>query len=161
MGKLQEKITIITGAASGIGKGCAELFAQEGATVVVTDIQDEAGQELADAIGGAYLHVDVTDPASVEAMIYLLELAVVGRLFAQDPELYAEIEMQNPYSAEMRRHFVDAAGAVDQLVDQGDRAGFQALFTEVNRFFGGFSEEAMDLSDFLIDRLVERDSDRS
>lgn len=69
MGKLQEKITIITGAASGIGKGCAELFAQEGATVVVTDIQDEAGQELADAIGGAYLHVDVTDPASVEAMI--------------------------------------------------------------------------------------------
>jgi NAD(P)-dependent dehydrogenase (short-subunit alcohol dehydrogenase family) len=69
MGKLQEKIAIITGAASGIGKGCAELFAQEGATVVVTDIQDEAGQELADAIGGAYLHVDVTDPASVEGMI--------------------------------------------------------------------------------------------
>ena len=69
MGKLQDKIVIITGAASGIGKGCAELFAQEGATVVVTDIQDEAGQKLADAIGGAYLHVDVTDPASVEAMI--------------------------------------------------------------------------------------------
>jgi len=69
MGKLQGKITIITGAASGIGKGCAELFAQEGATVVVTDILDEAGQKLADAIGGAYLHVDVTDPASVERMI--------------------------------------------------------------------------------------------
>jgi NAD(P)-dependent dehydrogenase (short-subunit alcohol dehydrogenase family) len=69
MGKLQDKIVIITGAASGIGKGCAELFAQEGATVVVTDIQDEAGQKLADAIGGAYMHVDVTDPASVEAMI--------------------------------------------------------------------------------------------
>ena len=69
MGKLQDKIVIITGAASGIGKGCAELFAQEGATVVVTDIQDEAGQKLADAVGGAYLHVDVTDPASVEGMI--------------------------------------------------------------------------------------------
>jgi NAD(P)-dependent dehydrogenase (short-subunit alcohol dehydrogenase family) len=69
MGKLQDKIAIITGAASGIGKGCAELFAEEGATVVVTDIQDEAGQQLADAIGGAYLHVDVTDPASVEGMV--------------------------------------------------------------------------------------------
>jgi NAD(P)-dependent dehydrogenase (short-subunit alcohol dehydrogenase family) len=69
MSKLQDKITVITGAASGIGKGCAELFAQEGATVVVTDIQDEAGQKLADAVGGAYLHVDVTDPASVEGMI--------------------------------------------------------------------------------------------
>ena len=65
--------------------------------------------------------------------------------------------MQNPYSAEMRRHFLEAAGAVDHLVDQGDRAGFNALFTEVNRFFGGFSEEAMALSDFLIDRLVARD----
>jgi NAD(P)-dependent dehydrogenase (short-subunit alcohol dehydrogenase family) len=69
MGKLQDKIAIVTGSASGIGKGCAELFAEEGATVVVTDIQDEAGQQLADAIGGAYLHVDVTDPKSVEAMV--------------------------------------------------------------------------------------------
>ena len=45
MGKLQGKIAVITGAASGIGEGCAELFAREGATVVVADIQDEAGQK--------------------------------------------------------------------------------------------------------------------
>jgi NAD(P)-dependent dehydrogenase (short-subunit alcohol dehydrogenase family) len=69
MAKLQDKIAIITGGAAGIGKACAELFNAEGATVVVADIQDEPGQQLADAIGGAYLHVDVTDPASVETMI--------------------------------------------------------------------------------------------
>jgi NAD(P)-dependent dehydrogenase (short-subunit alcohol dehydrogenase family) len=69
MGKLQDKITIVTGAASGIGQECAELFAEEGAKVVVADIQDEPGQKIADALGGLYLHVDVSDPASVEAMI--------------------------------------------------------------------------------------------
>jgi NAD(P)-dependent dehydrogenase (short-subunit alcohol dehydrogenase family) len=69
MGKLQDKIAIITGAASGLGKGIAELFAQEGATVVVADIQEDAGKQLADELGGMFVQVDVTDPASVEAMI--------------------------------------------------------------------------------------------
>ena len=69
MGKLQDKITIITGAASGIGKACAELFAREGAKVVIADIQDDAGEPVAEEIDGRYLHVDVTDPAQVEGMI--------------------------------------------------------------------------------------------
>jgi NAD(P)-dependent dehydrogenase (short-subunit alcohol dehydrogenase family) len=69
MGKLQDKIAIITGAASGLGQGIAELFAQEGATVVVADIQEDAGKQLADELGGMFVQVDVTDPASVEAMI--------------------------------------------------------------------------------------------
>ncbi|MBW2275141.1 MAG: SDR family oxidoreductase [Deltaproteobacteria bacterium] len=69
MAKLQDKIAIITGAASGLGKGIAELFAEEGATVVVADIEDTAGKQLAETIGGMFVHVDVTNPASVEAMI--------------------------------------------------------------------------------------------
>ena len=69
MARLQDKITIITGAASGLGQGIAELFAREGATVVVADIQKEAGERLAGELGGMFVHVDVTDPASVEAMI--------------------------------------------------------------------------------------------
>lgn len=69
MGKLQDQIAIITGGASGLGRGCAELFAQEGATVVIADVQEEAGREVAESIGGVYLHVDVTAPESVEAMI--------------------------------------------------------------------------------------------
>ena len=69
MGKLQDKITIVTGAASGIGQACAELFAEEGAKVVVADIQNEPGQKIADALDGMYLHVDVSDPAAVEGMI--------------------------------------------------------------------------------------------
>ena len=59
------KVAIITGGASGIGRACAERLAAEGATVVITDIQDDLGRDAAAAItasGGAarFLHHDVT-----------------------------------------------------------------------------------------------------
>jgi NAD(P)-dependent dehydrogenase (short-subunit alcohol dehydrogenase family) len=59
------KVALVTGGASGIGAGCAQRLAEEGARVIVTDLQDAKGGELAAAIakaGGAarYLHHDVT-----------------------------------------------------------------------------------------------------
>ena len=64
--RLKNKTALITGAAKGIGEACARLFAQEGARVIVTDIDDETGQLVADAIcqdGGKaeYKHLDVAD----------------------------------------------------------------------------------------------------
>lgn len=50
MAKLENKVAIITGAASGIGRAAAKLFASEGAAVVVADIQEQAGQEVIDEI---------------------------------------------------------------------------------------------------------------
>jgi NAD(P)-dependent dehydrogenase (short-subunit alcohol dehydrogenase family) len=69
MGKLDDKIAIITGAASGLGEACAKLFADEGARVVIADIQDDAGKALADQLGGLYVHTDVTIPKEVEALV--------------------------------------------------------------------------------------------
>lgn len=70
MDRLKGKVAVITGAASGLGRACAERFAQEGARVVVADIQEEAGKQVAQALPeGWFVKVDVTDPASVEAMI--------------------------------------------------------------------------------------------
>ncbi len=65
MGRLDGKIAVITGAASGIGKASAKVFAQEGATVVVVDMVDE-GEEVASQVGGMFIKADVTDEASVE-----------------------------------------------------------------------------------------------
>ena len=48
--RLQNKVAVITGAASGFGAGTARLFATEGAAVVVADISDEAGESVADSI---------------------------------------------------------------------------------------------------------------
>jgi NAD(P)-dependent dehydrogenase (short-subunit alcohol dehydrogenase family) len=64
MGRVQGKIALVTGAASGIGRACATLLAREGATVIATDVQDDAGRDVAAKIKQAggdaiYLHHDV------------------------------------------------------------------------------------------------------
>jgi NAD(P)-dependent dehydrogenase (short-subunit alcohol dehydrogenase family) len=68
MGRLDNKVAIITGAASGIGHATAVRFAAEGAKVVVADLADEAGSALANELGGLYVHVDVADEESVKTM---------------------------------------------------------------------------------------------
>ena len=62
---------IVTGGASGIGEGCARQLAARGAKVVIADLQDDKGNALATEIGGAFAHVDVTNPADVIAAIEL------------------------------------------------------------------------------------------
>ncbi|GAA1216364.1 SDR family NAD(P)-dependent oxidoreductase [Prauserella alba] len=69
MGKLTDKITIVTGAGQGIGRGIAEKLAAEGATVVVTDVNEVTAKETAEAIGGAGIRTDVTSRESTAAMV--------------------------------------------------------------------------------------------
>ncbi len=68
MGRLDNKVAIITGAASGIGRATARRFGAEGAKVVVADLDAETGRALAQEIGGHFVHVDVADEQSVQAM---------------------------------------------------------------------------------------------
>ncbi len=63
MGRLDGKVAIITGAARGQGEAEARLFAAEGATVVVTDVLDDAGARVAADLGASYHHLDVRDEA--------------------------------------------------------------------------------------------------
>ncbi len=68
MGRLDNKVAVITGAASGIGRATATLFAAEGARVVVADMDSTNGPALAEQLGGLYVGVNVADEASVKAM---------------------------------------------------------------------------------------------
>ena len=74
MGKLDNKVAIVTGAGRGIGRGIAEKLAAEGATVVVTDLNEATAKETAEAvngvgIGAVGIWADVTSRESVEAMV--------------------------------------------------------------------------------------------
>ncbi|MCC3375924.1 SDR family NAD(P)-dependent oxidoreductase [Cohnella sp. REN36] len=71
--RLHDKVTLITGAGSGIGKSTALLFAQEGAAVIVNDLDEAKGRETVSEIqerGGEalFIQADVTQPESVKAM---------------------------------------------------------------------------------------------
>ena len=74
MGALEGKVAVVTGAAMGIGRESARIFAREGAAVVVADIDDDGGHEtvsLVEAAGGqaAYVRCDVSVQSAVEAMV--------------------------------------------------------------------------------------------
>ena len=65
--ELAGRRALVTGGAQGLGKKFSEYLAAAGATVVVADLQDDKGQEVASSIGGSFVHLDVTDDASWEA----------------------------------------------------------------------------------------------
>jgi NAD(P)-dependent dehydrogenase (short-subunit alcohol dehydrogenase family) len=80
-GRLNGKVAVITGAASGIGAGTARMFVAEGAKVIVADMQDEAGQALVDELGDStrFAHCNVTNEDDVAAAVDLA-VSEFGRL---------------------------------------------------------------------------------
>lgn len=76
--RLKDKVALITGGSSGIGKESALLFASEGAKVVVADINDEAGMEVKNTLveegfDASYVHADVSDEKEAAGMITFAE----------------------------------------------------------------------------------------
>lgn len=67
--KIQGNVFLITGAASGLGEGTARMLAERGAKVVIADLQQERGQQVAQEIGGLYVQTDVTSQADGQAAV--------------------------------------------------------------------------------------------
>ena len=101
--RLKDKIALITGSARGIGQATAELFHKEGAVVIVSDIRDKEGEELAEILGERteYLHLDVRDENSWRKANKYLENKY-GRLniLVNNAGITGFLESTGPWDAE-------------------------------------------------------------
>lgn len=69
MKDLGDKVVLVTGGASGLGRAMVERFAQEGARLVVADLDGEGAQRAAEEVGGTSVIMDVADPVSAERAV--------------------------------------------------------------------------------------------
>ncbi len=67
-GRLEGKVAVVTGGCSGIGLATVHRFAEEGAKVVIGDLDDDRGKEIAEQVRGTYVHADVTDKEQVDTL---------------------------------------------------------------------------------------------
>jgi chorismate mutase/prephenate dehydrogenase len=100
--------------------------------------------------------VDLNRTLEFSSPIYRLEMGMVGRLFAQDPALYAEIIFASTRRRQLLKDFVASVTQNLAMVEASDKAAFVQEFKNVAAWFGPFGEQAIRESSFLIDKLIER-----
>ena len=93
---------------------------------------------------------------ALSSPIYRLELAMVGRLFAQDPHLYADIILSSPQNLAMIRRYYQNFGEALGLLERGDRAGFIDAFSQVSGFFGEHADQFLRESRMLLAQANDR-----
>jgi 3-oxoacyl-[acyl-carrier protein] reductase len=129
--KLQGKIAIVTGAASGFGRGIAERFAHEGASVVVADLNGAGAEEVARSLGKASIAVqcDVSLKADVDAMVRTaaealggLDILVnnAGTTHKNQPLLdVSEAEFDRIYAVNVKSIYLTTLAAVPLMEQRG------------------------------------------
>lgn len=101
--RLNNKIALITGAGRGIGQAIAELFHQEGATVIVTDICDESGNFVTQALGGRaqYRHLDVKKESDWQNISQWIQQTYGGLdILVNNAGITGFLETSGPFDAE-------------------------------------------------------------
>ncbi|MUK46805.1 bifunctional chorismate mutase/prephenate dehydrogenase [Aliivibrio fischeri] len=84
---------------------------------------------------------DIEQLLNLSSPIYRLELLMVGRLFAQDPNLYADIILSSDENIEMIKRFHQRFGDAIFLLEEHNRSGFIKNFEEVEAWFGDYAEQ--------------------
>jgi chorismate mutase/prephenate dehydrogenase len=99
---------------------------------------------------------DPLDMLQLSSPIYRAELMMTGRIFAQNPELYADIVFSDEPRRALLLEFLDHHQQLAELVRNDDKAAFVARFREIQEFFGEFAGQALAESGYLIHRLADR-----
>ncbi len=129
--RLEGKVALVTGAGSGFGEGMARRFAQEGARIVIADIDDAAGRRVAESLGesAAFVHCDVSLDDEVAAMVRCalesfgrLDILVnnAGYTHRNAPMLdVSEEDFDRIFAVNVKSVFLTARHAVPVFRDQG------------------------------------------
>ena len=131
--RLKDKVAIVTGAASGFGEGIARLYAAEGATVVVADLNLDGAKRVAAEIGGTPVGGDVARAADVQAMVDAavqahgrLDVVVnnAGWTYRNQPSLdVSEEEFDRVFAINVKSLYLMARAAIPAMRRNGGKGG--------------------------------------
>jgi 3-oxoacyl-[acyl-carrier protein] reductase len=124
--RLTNKLAIVTGAGSGFGAGIARRFAEEGARVVVNDIDVQAGERVAKEVGGSFMQADVTRSEDwaklVRAAGPALDIVVNNAGWTHRNKPYLEVseqEFDKVYAVNVKSVYLSAMHAVPVFRKRG------------------------------------------
>ncbi|MGN0903364.1 MAG: bifunctional chorismate mutase/prephenate dehydrogenase [Succinivibrio sp.] len=101
---------------------------------------------------------DLEKLKDLSSPIYRLELMMVGRLFAQDPRLYADIIMSSKQNADLIKEFVESLKHELEIVEKGDSESFTERFIKAREYFGEFADDAFKESGALLAKFQDERS---
>ena len=127
MGRLENKIAIITGGGRGIGQAITHRYLNEGATVIIAELNEQSGKKTSDSIGGHFVKTDISDEDSVNSLFeYVktkfsrLDILVNNAGILQDSTLKKmdSNQFDSVINVNLRGTYLCGKGAADIMVEQ-------------------------------------------
>ncbi len=99
------------------------------------------------------LNYDLIKGKSIATPVYLMRFYGVGRILAQDPDLYTDIQMYNPFAKDVAKMYKKSVDELLNAVDNSDATTFSNIFNKSKKYFGHVAIRSMEVTDKLIKSL--------
>ncbi|MFH1012599.1 MAG: prephenate dehydratase [Candidatus Peregrinibacteria bacterium] len=107
---------------------------------------------LADALRRS--KIKIRDFLTYQSPAYRLKLDMMGRILDQDPNLYGNIQIQNPLSQKAIAHYLKSCQVLAKLIEKKDLKAFEKYFKSAADYLGDYRHQAMEESDHLIEAMI-------